>query len=173
MRRWIAYICLVTIVSSCSNPKYEITFDEFKSNRALWGLSIAELIVDSINANGIPESYRIVEKFAAGQKGDHESDEMLKKDAQSAGLKWKGKKYGYLWKPQKVIPFNRINKYYNWRGDNYQEYDTLPLNFVKNKWYLLTQWQDASTGGGTYNLFVYFNDQMEFEKYFDIHAGSW
>jgi hypothetical protein len=71
MRSWITYLFLIAIISGCSNPQYEITIDEFKSNRELRGLSIAELKVDSINPNGIPESYRILQKFDAGQKGDH------------------------------------------------------------------------------------------------------
>jgi hypothetical protein len=154
-KKFIYFIVLVFCLTGCfQGAKYDITNDGFKSNQDLWGLRIAELDVDSMNDKGFPKKYTIIKEVETGQKGDHKESSQPQK-------------YGYQWKPQKYIPFRKVNKYYNWWIGNV-EYDTLPLEFQKQHWYLLTKWKASSTGGGTYDLFVYVTENGEFEKHFNV-----
>ena len=124
-------------------------------------LKLTELKVDSINQKGFPAKYSVLRKFDAIQTGDHQYDDPVKE-------------YGYNWKPQKKIPFNKRSKYYCWfDSSKFKECDTLPITFQNGTWYLLTNWQSASSGGGTYHLFVYVNEKGKFEKHFDIRTGPW
>jgi len=156
-------LCIFILVTllSCSSPTYEISIDGFESNRELWGLSISELKVNSLNQRGFPVEYEVLKKIDAGQKGDHEYDDT-------------DKEYGYNWKPQKHIPFNKKSKYYSWWNHaNYKEFDVLPITFQNGRWYLLTNWQESSAGGGSYKLFVFVNKKGKFEKHFDVQTGPW
>jgi hypothetical protein len=161
MKQIIKYIILIPAITSCLSPRYKVNGNGFKSNRELWGLVISELKVDSINQKGFPAKYYVLREFDASQTGDHKYDDTVKK-------------YGYNWKPQKEIPFNKKSKYYCWNEySKFKKFDTLPITFQNDTWYLLKQWQPASAGGGIYNLFIYVNEKGEFEKHFDIHTGSW
>lgn len=161
MKRVVIYILFIVAILSCINPRYNISKDGFSSNRELWGLSISKLSVDSINQEGFPSKYEVVKKINAGQKGDHEFDDPVKD-------------CGYNWKPQKYIPFKKVSKYYSWWDHStFEEFDVLPITFQNDSWYLLTQWRPASAGGGRYNLFVFVNENGEFEKHFDIQTGPW
>lgn len=164
MKRIIIYIFLIPAITSCLSLRYTVNKKGFKSNRELWGLNISVLKVDSINQKGFPAKYLVLIEIDARQKGDYQYDDTLKE-------------YGYNFKPQKKIPFNKKSKYYCWfdysEFKEFKEFEVMPITFQNNNWYLLTQWQPASAGGGIYNLFVFVNEKGEFEKHFDIDTGSW
>lgn len=160
MNRVIITFLISFALVSCLSPRYSINEKGFKSNRELWGLAISVLKVDSLNAKGIPVKYKIIRKYETEQKGDHRYDDNLKE-------------YGYYFKPQKKILFSKKSKYYYWSDSEFKKYDSLPVIFSINTWYLLTQWQPASAGGGVYNLFVLVNEKGQFEKHFQVESGSW
>ncbi|MDF3028430.1 MAG: hypothetical protein K0S23_2737 [Fluviicola sp.] len=162
MKRIRYYIILIPILTACLSPRYKVTENRFKSNRELWALTLSELKVDSINQKGFPAKYSVLREFDARQMGDHKYDDTIKE-------------YGYNWKPQKEISFNKKSNYYCWYDSSKsKKVDTLPITFFqKDTWYLLTNWQPASAGGGIYHLFVYVNEKGAFEKHFDIQTGSW
>ena len=152
---------MIPTITSCLSSRYTVNKKGFKSNRELWGLNISVLKVDSINPKGFPAKYEVLRKIDARQKGDYKYDDTIKA-------------YGYNFRPQNKIPFNKKSKYFSWFDySEFKEFDSMPITFQNNKWYLLTQWQPASAGGGVYNLFVFVNEKGEFEKHFDIDTGSW
>ncbi len=152
---------MIATITSCLSSRYTVNEKRFKSNRELWGLKISVLKVDSINKMGFPSKYLVLREIDASQKGDHKYDDTLKE-------------YGYNFRPQKKIPFNKKSKYFCWFDySEFKKLETMPITFQKNNWYLFTQWQPASAGGGIYNLFVFVNEKGEFEKHFYIDTGGW
>ena len=78
MKRIRYYIILIPILTACLSPRYKVNENGFKSNRELWGLTLSELKVDSINQKGFPAKYAVLREFDARQIGDYKYDDTIK-----------------------------------------------------------------------------------------------
>jgi hypothetical protein len=172
MQKYILWI-LLTILIGCDyidQCNYIVSLEGIKSNCEMWALSVSQIHVLTMNKD-IPGTYNIIAKVETGQKGDHffsrEELEVLTRDKS-----FNPNKYGYRWKPQTHISFTKKMKYFDWYSFSpNRRHDIFPLKFERDNWYLIRQFQDASQGGGTFEIFIYIDKKANLHQYNHIVPG--
>ncbi len=152
--KWFMLLSLSTLLTSCYF--YKATGTYIKSNRKIQSFEFSTLLVDSLNKDGFPEKYKKDTTYQCGMAPysyHHLKKIYFKKAAES-----------YTWLCQS--PCKKEEQ----AADLFKG-KTLPVEFSKDRWYLIDTIQYYS--GNSYNLIQWFYVFIYIDKQGEFHSYSW
>lgn len=143
MRNCIVLCILITAATSCK--PYRLNESRI-SGKFSDGFTIEKLIVESYDSSGIPKDYSV--------------DTAISLEIRNRNTKLR------------KIYFDKPNENYYWlfwRPISPTKYETLPIVFVPNNWYLI--WGLNIDGSPDYSIYVYVNSNGNFTDYHQYRPG--
>lgn len=155
--KWFMLLGLSTLLASCYS--YKATETYIKSNRKIQSFEFSTLLVDSLGKDGLPKKYKKDTTYQCGMAPY--SYHHLKK------IHFKYATESYRWSCQ--APCKEEKQADLLKGM------TLPLEFSKDRWYLIDTFQYYSNHSYCliqwYYVFIYIDKQGKFHSYSDYRPA--
>jgi hypothetical protein len=176
-QKFTTLVLCISVLASCKNLRlsesFTVTKTGFIASSHIYDIKVSVLRIDSFDSQKRPAKYSFENIYGARQKGYHSSPP-IRKDSLIFDTLQAIDKYNFEFKPQKKIDFFKPNKYYYWSkvssndNDDYiGEYEVLPFQLEKDRWYML-RFIEAST---EYTILFTLNKNDEIKQFHNHIPG--